>query len=103
MKVWKGNEVECETAQHALFLNPNGRVGWPSGEPSSNVLFNRGTKIHPQRGLWVTQRFLLKNGNPNGQNSADVSHYRQHKAKFGNGGTSPSLKCVEIRSQNVEY
>lgn len=77
MKVWKGNEVEYETAQHARFLNPNGRVGWPPREPSSNVLFNRGTEIHPQRGLWVTQLFLLKRGKPNGQNSDDVSRHRQ--------------------------
>ncbi len=77
MKVWKGNEVECETVQHALLLSPNGWAGWPFRELSSNVLFNRGTEIHPQRGLWVTQLFLLERGEPNGQSSDDVSHHRQ--------------------------
>lgn len=80
MKVWKGNEVECETAQHAPFLDPNGRAGSPSGEPSSNVLFNRGTEIHPRRGLWATQLFLLKK--PNGQNSDDVSHNGQRRDRI---------------------
>lgn len=80
MKVWKGNEVECETAQHALFLDPNGRAGSPSGEPSSNL--TEEPKIHPQRGLWVTQLFLLKKGKPNGQNSDDVSHNRQRRDRL---------------------
>lgn len=40
----------------------DGGVGWPSGEPGSNVLFNRGTEIHPGHGLWEVQLFLLKTG-----------------------------------------
>lgn len=53
--------------------------GWlaPLENSSSNVLFNPRTKIYPERGLWVTQLFLLKKGKPNGQNSDDVSHHRQ--------------------------
>lgn len=47
--------------------------------PSSNVLFNRGTEIHPQHGLWVTKLFLLKKREANGQNSDDVSYWRQCK------------------------
>lgn len=62
-----GNEAECETAQHALLLSPNGRLGWPSKEPSSDAVFNRGTEIHPQQGLRVMQLFLLKRSKPNRQ------------------------------------
>lgn len=47
---------------HSAHRSPvlNAGVGWPSGEPGSNVLFNRGTEIYP--GLWEVQLFLLNTG-----------------------------------------
>lgn len=66
---------------HNMVCFPVPMVGLagPPREPSSNVLFNQGTKIHPKHGLWVTQLFLLKKGKPNGQNSDDVTHHRQYE------------------------
>lgn len=105
MTVWMGNEVECETAQHALFLNPKGGVGWPSRELSSNVLFNRGTEIHPQHGLWVMQLFLLKRGKPNRQKKKVMMSAITGNAmiELGHEGMFLGLKCGEFRGQNVEY
>lgn len=91
MKVWKGNEVECETAQHALFPDPIGRVGWPSREPISNVVFNRGTQIHPHSGLWVTQLFLLMKGKLNGRNSHDVSEHKLYKDRIWSRRNVPAF------------
>lgn len=101
MKVWKGNEVECETAQHALFFNPNGWVGLPDTEPSSNVLFNQGTEIYNQYGLWMMQLFLLKRHKANRQKSDNVSHHRHTMIEFSHKGTFVGLKCGGIRGQHV--
>lgn len=75
----------------------NGGVGWPSGEPGSNVLFNRGTKIHPGHGLWEVQLFLLKTGKQTEKKkvmmSAAGSHHRRRNDGTGLWRNVLGLKC----------
>lgn len=79
---WRfGREMSLNVRLHNTLCSPIPTVGLaaPSENRVQMLYLTRGTEIHPQRGLWVTQLFLLKKGEPNGQNSDDVSHHRQYE------------------------
>lgn len=64
-------------------------------EPSSNVLYNQGTKIHFESGLRVMQLFLLKKGKPNGQRAMMSVITGNIRIEFGHKEKSLGSKCGE--------
>lgn len=70
--------------------------------PTQNLLFNQGTEIYPQYGLWMIQLFLLKRRTANGQRSDNVSHHRHTMIEFSQKGPFVGLKCGGIRGQYAE-
>lgn len=103
MKVWKGNKVECEAAQHALFFKiPNGWVGRSCTEPSSYVLRNRSRNTLNVVSEWCSC-FSSKKANLAGETAMMSVIVGNASEQFGYEGMHPVIKSGEIRGKTQDH